>query len=158
SFVGSLSNIVSVTGIADGNFGNNSFSDLTKIIGISITPTQGTSATVTAGSSANYGFSVGLPANAGTVSFSATGLPTNSKVSFGVCAVGAGFVHSVRWRWRWRGNNHTSAEHCYARGDVHNNYDRHQFECGTEPYDSVDHNHRQVNTPLLGCEMRLPVE
>jgi uncharacterized repeat protein (TIGR01451 family) len=102
----SVINSVSVGGISDSNLANNTASDTTTIIGFSITPNN-TSATVTAGTSAGFAFSANVASNAATITFSASGLPPNSKATFNPTSVtGNGLVFLTV---DTSGNGHTAA-------------------------------------------------
>lgn len=80
----SVSSLLSVNGIGDANFGNNSIFEIAPVARVAVTSSGSTSATVSAGNAAGYVFTANLATNppAGTVTFSATGLPPNSTASF----------------------------------------------------------------------------
>jgi uncharacterized repeat protein (TIGR01451 family) len=79
-----LTNSVTLFGISESNYANNTASDPTIILPIEINPTSNSSVTVTAGSSATYSFQVNLGTNPspGSATFSVAGLPANTTVSF----------------------------------------------------------------------------
>jgi uncharacterized repeat protein (TIGR01451 family) len=105
--VGTVSNQVSVSGIADAGSANNFWSDGTRILGIGITPSSQSSQTVTAGSAANYTFLVTVPSTAGTVNFAASGLPANSKAIFSPSSLTATAI--VTMTLDTSGNGHVAA-------------------------------------------------
>lgn len=79
-----VTNSVSIGGIGDANFTNNNSSDPTIIDRIGLNPNSSTNGTVTAGNAATFVFTAFLAAtpSVGTVTFSVTGLPPNSKADF----------------------------------------------------------------------------
>ncbi|HEY6971363.1 MAG TPA: hypothetical protein VJA94_19295 [Candidatus Angelobacter sp.] len=98
-------NSVSVGGISDANLNNNTSTDQTTITGFGINPFFTTS-TVTAGSSTGFLLGVDLASNAGTITFSASGLPPNSKATFNPPSVTAnGTVNMIV---DTSGNGHTA--------------------------------------------------
>ena len=77
----SVTDSVFMSNIGLANSNHTSASDVATVTGFGITPVFA-SQTVTAGSSVGFLFTAGLASNAGTVTFSATGLPPNSKATF----------------------------------------------------------------------------
>ena len=102
----SVINSVSVGGISDSNLANNTASDTTTITGFSIFPSA-TSATLAAGSSVQLGFFTNIASNAGTITFSAAGLPPNSKATFNPASVS--LTGLVNMTLDTSGNGHTAA-------------------------------------------------
>ncbi len=80
----SVINTASVGGIGDANFSNNSASDPTTIARVAVAPNSSSSVSVNAGSSATFALNTTLATapSVGTVAFTATGLPPNSKAVF----------------------------------------------------------------------------
>jgi uncharacterized repeat protein (TIGR01451 family) len=80
----SVTSLLQVNGIGDANFSNNLAFDNLNISRVAVTSSGNGSATVTAGNAASFVFSANLATNppAGTVTFSATGLPPSSNASF----------------------------------------------------------------------------
>jgi uncharacterized repeat protein (TIGR01451 family) len=80
-----VTNLASVSGIADANFGNNVAFDVTRIVmPVSLTATSPTTVTVSAGTAATFSFTANLSTNppVGNVTFMTNLLPPNSKGSF----------------------------------------------------------------------------
>jgi len=104
----SVTNSVSVFGIDESNFANNSASDAATVLPVAISPTSNTTVTVTAGSSGMFSFQVNLATNppAGTTSFSVTGLPPNSTVSFSPSSLAQ--AGSVTMTVNTSGNGHVA--------------------------------------------------
>ncbi|HEY6348648.1 MAG TPA: hypothetical protein VI636_04480 [Candidatus Angelobacter sp.] len=78
----SMTNSASLSGISDANLANNSSSDVTTITPLTITPTPNAPVTVTAGTVGTFNFTASLTLNVGAVTFTANGLPPNSKATF----------------------------------------------------------------------------
>jgi len=80
----SVTSILQVNGIGDANFSNNIAFDNISISRVAVIPSGSGSATVAAGNAASFVFTANLattPPVAGTVTFSASGLPPNSNAS-----------------------------------------------------------------------------
>ncbi len=105
-----LINTASVSGIGDANFGNNSSSDNTTVLpAVTITSTSPTTATVTAGTAATFGFTASLVTNppVGTLTFSASTLPPNSRVTFSPTSLTQ--TGPVTMTWDTSGNGHIAS-------------------------------------------------
>jgi uncharacterized repeat protein (TIGR01451 family) len=105
----SLSSTVSVMGIGDANFANNFASDPTIIAPLGVVPASPTSVTVTAGSSASYIFTIDLSTSQppGTITFSASQLPPNTKVTFNPASLS--LTGTVTMTIDTSGNGHVAA-------------------------------------------------
>jgi uncharacterized repeat protein (TIGR01451 family) len=84
-----VTNSVTVSGIGDANFSNNTAADPTNIVRVGITSNNSSNLTVTAGSGATFVFTANLATNSpiGVVTFGAIGLPPHSTASFSPASV-----------------------------------------------------------------------
>ena len=102
----SITNTAQMSGIGFANPSHTSASDVTTITGFGINPFLNT-ASVNAGSSTGFLLGVNLASNAGTVTFSASGLPANSKATFNPSSTS--LSATVTMTVDTSGNGHTAA-------------------------------------------------
>jgi uncharacterized repeat protein (TIGR01451 family) len=80
---GTLTVNANISGGGDSNPTNNTVADTSPVTSaVNIVPSGGTSATVTAGQAATFGFLAVVQSTAGTASFTCSGLPTGASCSF----------------------------------------------------------------------------
>jgi uncharacterized repeat protein (TIGR01451 family) len=106
--VSPVTNQATVSGGGEVISSNDTASDVTNIVAsvLSIGPTTNTTVTVKAGTQGTFGFSAGLPANAGQVTFSADSLPANSNATFNPTSLSQS--GSVTLTVDTSGNGHTA--------------------------------------------------
>jgi hypothetical protein len=103
-------NQATLSGIGDSNPANNNAFDSTVVVpAITMTATTPTFTTVNAGTAATFGFTANLATNpaVGTVTFTTSALPANSKVTFNPASVTA--TGPVVMTWDTSGNGHVAS-------------------------------------------------